>query len=550
MRLVNWRSVAIGVAGFGLAACGDDVSVVQQQSTLAVNPSSLTCSAGQTLAIGATLTPSVTGATYTYTAGSAAVTVTGNGATATVNCVTAGASSITVTSNGQTVTVPVTINARVGNETGIIITPTTTSIAVGGQTTLTATVLGNGTLGAARFRSAQPAIATVDSISGVVRGVSVGVATILVSPAGNTGLTAAATVNVLGANQLIQSIAAQPQTVTLQNGQTQQLSATVQLQPNAPAGTSRAVTYTSRNTQVATVSSTGLVTGVANGSTEILVRSTADTSFFVSVPVTVREAAPVRLSIANITSANTQQLIDITQPIGTGANNVGGQFNNQTGSIFVTLNLDPGDARVSRVDVFLAPAATPNDTTNRVCSQVFSATLADAYRQALQTGAADVQPITCPINLAAFDTTTGNAAIRNGTAVLRARVTGTFAGSTTPASQIAQFVQTLTINNVSGFFVRVTNTPSAAQAAVNARGTAQGQDGRQWVAGTLNFAVLPVSFEAPMTGNNTTPNVTVTLIDSATPFGVLTRTATATAAAKARRRDLPGSDGHAAAGRW
>ncbi|MDF1503102.1 Ig-like domain-containing protein [Roseisolibacter sp. H3M3-2] len=513
MRLVNWRSVAIGVAGFGLAACGDDVSVVQPPSQLTVNPTSVSCQTGGQVAIGASLSPSVTGATFAYQASGTGITVAGNGATATITCATAGAYSVTVTANGQTVTVPVNVTQGTGPATGILIAPTAASVAIGGTVTVNATILGTGTLPAARYRSAQPAIATVDSVSGVVRGVSAGVATIIASPAGVPSLTAAATITVAPAGAFIQSITVTPNPVTLQTGQTQQLAANVQLQQNAPAGTARTVTYTSANNAVATVSATGLVTGVANGTTSIIVRSTADTAFQTVVPVTVRDAAPVRITIANVTNQNTTQLVDITQPIGTNATG-----NNRTGSIFVTLNLDPGDAIVRRVDVFLTPAASPNDTTNRVCSQIISSAQSEAYRLALSTGSADVQPITCPINLAAFDTTTGIPGIRNGSAVLRARVTGVFPGSTASASQIAQFTQTLTINNLSGFFVRVTNTPDSLQALVNARGTAQGPDGRNWVAGTLRFAILPVQFDSAATGNNASDSVRVDLLPSGT-FG-------------------------------
>jgi hypothetical protein len=526
MRLVNWRSFAIGVAGLSLAACGDDVQIAPTQSTLTVNPSSVDCQVGQTRAIGATLNPSQTGAQFTYTASGAGISVAGNGATATITCSTVGSYSVTVAAGGQTFTLPVNVAAGNSGVTGVIITPSAASVTVGGQTTLSATIVGTGTLPAVRFRSAQPAIATVDSISGVVRGVAVGNAIILASPAGNPGLTAQASITVVGAGQIVQSISANPSEVTLQTGQTQQLTANVTLQPNAPAGSSRAVTYTSSNTAVATVSSTGLVTAVGNGSTSIIIRSAADTTFQVPVPVTVRSPVPVTISISNVTTQNTNQLVDLTQPIGTDPANVGA---NQTGSIFVTVNLESGDARLSRLDVFLASASAPNDTTNRVCSQIFSAAQAEAYRIAQNSSAAEVAQITCSINLAAFDTTTGIPGIRNGNAVLRARVTGTFPGTTQSASQIAQFTQNLQIRNLSGFFIRVTNTPSAAQAAVNARGTAQGPDGRNWIAGSLSFSLLPVSFEAPNTGNNVTPEVTVTLQDQNTPFGALSRTQTVTA---------------------
>jgi hypothetical protein len=532
MRLVNWRSLAIGVAGFGLAACGDDVAVVQPV-TLTPSQTAISCNTGQTIAIGASLNPAQSGATFQYTGAATpanAFTVTGSGATATLVCTNAGTGSITITAGGQTVTVPVTVQQAQG-QFSVIIAPSNASVAVGGTVTVSGTILGTGTLPAVRYRSAQPAIATVDSISGVVRGVAPGVATIIASPAGQPGTAAAATVTVLGSGGLVSSIVANPSSVALQTGQTQQISATVNLQANAPTNTARTVTYQSQNTAIATVSTTGLVTGVANGSTSIIVRSTADTAVFVAVPVTVRAQTPVRITIAAVTTENLQQAVDITQPIGTAAPNTGATGNNNTGSIFVTLSLDPGDATVSRVDLFLAPAATPNDTTNRVCSQVFSAQLADAYRLALSNGSADVQPIVCPINLAAFDTTTGTPRIRNGASVLRARVTGTFPGTTGSANQIAQFTQNLTINNRSGFFVRVTNTPDAAQATVNTRGTAQGPDGRNWIAGALNFAILPVSFESPNTGNNAAPSITVTLTDTIPTGGVQSRTLTSAGAA-------------------
>jgi uncharacterized protein YjdB len=529
MRLVNWRSAAIGVAGFGLAACGDDV-VVQDPRTLTVSPQTVTCTVGETRAIGASLNPTQANAPFTYASSGAGVTVAGTGATATLTCAQAGSYTVTVTSGTLSQVVTVQVSPAPSNVQAILVNPQNSAVTVGGTVQLTSTiVVSTGTAPAARYRSAQPNIATVDSVSGLVRGVAVGTANILVSPVGQPGLTGTATVTVLGAGQIVQSIVPSPSNVALQTGQTQQLSAQVTLQPGAPAGASRNVTYTSDNPAVATVSSTGLVTGVANGSTAIAIRAVADTSVVVRVPVTVRAPVPVTISIEQITNQVTTQLIDITQPIGTAAFGA-----NLTGSIFARLNVETGDARVSRVDVFLAPAASPNDTTNRVCSQVFSQALAEAYRLAA-TGAAEIVPITCPINVAAFDTLTGIPGIRNGTSVLRARVTGTFPGSTAGASQIAQFTQPLQILNQSGFFVRVTNTPSAAQAAVNARGTAQGPDGRNWVAGSLNFSLLPVSFEAPLTGNNVTPEITVTLTDAnsqsipaATTF---TRTITRPAAA-------------------
>ena len=515
MRLVNWRTFAIGVTGFGLVACGDDVTIPPTPITVTASPAAVSCTVGQQQPIAITLTPAQQGATYTFAgaptqAGAFTVAQIGTSSAATITCSAPGSGVVNVTAGGQTISIPVTVTGLPnGGVQGIIIAPSAATVTVGGSTTLSATVLANaGVSTAARFSSAQPNIATVDSLTGRVTGVSVGVATIIARSVANPGTVAGATVTVANPSDLVQSVVGNPQSVTLQTGQTQQLTATVTLAPNAPATTSRNVRYTSGDTSIATVSSTGLVTARRNGSTSITISSEAAPTIATSVGITVREPAPVRLSIANVTAQNNQTNIDLTQPVGTNATGA-----NQTGSIFVTLNLDPGDATVSRVDLFLAPAASPNDTTNRVCSQVFTTTLADAYRLALQTGSADVQPITCPINLAAFDTVTGRPGIRNGAAVLRARVTGSFGGTTGATQQIAQFTQNLTITNLSGFFVRATNRPDSLQALVNARGTAQGPDGRNWVAGSLTFRILPVAFDTAGTNANVPGQVTVTLTD-------------------------------------
>jgi hypothetical protein len=86
------------------------------------------------------------------------------------------------------------------------------------------------------------------------------------------------------------------------------------------------------------------------------------------VAVTVRDPAPVRLTIQSVRVVNAA------------GNLVPADLNNVTGNLFVTLNLDPGDFRPDSVRLRLGTATT-------TC-QRFSAELAEAYRLAFLNGSA------------------------------------------------------------------------------------------------------------------------------------------------------------------
>ena len=129
--------------------------------------------------------------------------------------------------------------------------------------------------------SGNAAVATV-STSGQVKAVGNG-STLIAAQSGS----ASATVNVT-VMQSVQSIAIDPQTVTLTAiGETVQLTATV-LDRNEQPVDGVAVSWISSDTGVATVDDEGLVTAVGNGSTEITARSGGASA---SVNVTVMQAA-------------------------------------------------------------------------------------------------------------------------------------------------------------------------------------------------------------------------------------------------------------------
>jgi pectate lyase len=166
-------------------------------------------------------------------------------------------------SGGGTTTVPVT---------GVTVSPTSSTItSANGTVQLAATVApSNATNTTVIWSSSNTAVATV-SATGLVTGIANGSATITVKTNdGAKTATCAITVNISTSTVSVTGVTVSPTSsaITTANG-TVQLTATV-----APANaTNKSVSWTSSNTSIATVSSTGLVTGIANGSATITVKT-------------------------------------------------------------------------------------------------------------------------------------------------------------------------------------------------------------------------------------------------------------------------------------
>ena len=152
----------------------------------------------------------------------------------------------------------------------VVVSPASATVPVGQTLQLTGTpedANGNPLSGRTiSWSSASSAVAAVNG-NGLVTGVAAGATTITATSEGTSG-TAAVTV----ASVPVASVTVSPATVSLQPGQTQQLTATPKdASGNALSG--RMVTWASGNTAVATVSGSGLVSGVAAGSTTITATS-------------------------------------------------------------------------------------------------------------------------------------------------------------------------------------------------------------------------------------------------------------------------------------
>ena len=192
-----------------------------------------------------------------------------NAAIATVNAgvvtgVAVGTATITATSEGKSGTA--TINVTLMPVATVVVSPATKAMLVTQTFPLGVTVTDSaGTVVTDRvvtWGSSNAAVATV-SAAGVVTAVAAGTATITATSEGKSG---SSTITVSPVP--VSTVAVQPPTNTLAPGATVQLTA---IAKDSAGGvlTGRVVGWASSNPAVATVSATGLVTGVAEGNATI-----------------------------------------------------------------------------------------------------------------------------------------------------------------------------------------------------------------------------------------------------------------------------------------
>ena len=214
---------------------------------------------GSSQTLTATVSPSnATNKTLTWSSSNTSIATVSNGV---VKAVGFGTATITAKSNnGKTASCSVTVNPIA--VTGVSLNKTSLSFTgTGSSQTLTATVSpSNATNKTVTWSSSNTSVATVSN--GVVKAVGFGTATITAKS--NNGKTASCSVTVNPIQPT--GIKATPETSTLYG-----LNGTVKLSANVmPSNaTNKAVTWSSRNTSIATVSSDGTVKAVGYGTTVI-----------------------------------------------------------------------------------------------------------------------------------------------------------------------------------------------------------------------------------------------------------------------------------------
>jgi uncharacterized protein YjdB len=188
------------------------------------------------------------------------------------------------------------------NVTGVSVNPATASITVNGTQQLTATIVpANATNLNISWSSGNTSFATVNS-SGLVTGVAPGTA-IITATTQDGGKTATSTITVVSGTVNVTGVSVSPASASIGISGTQQLTPTI-----TPANaTNQNVSWSSSNTSFATVSSSGLVTGIAAGSAVITV-TTQDGSKTATSTITVTSSSTGSLTGSGVSSTATVNL--------------------------------------------------------------------------------------------------------------------------------------------------------------------------------------------------------------------------------------------------
>jgi len=281
-------------------------------TSITLSPTSLSVPIGQTATLTPTILPvNVSSSTVSWTSGNTVVAIVNNGV---VTGVAVGSTTISVaTTDGSNLTtsVPITVTNPTANVpvTGVILNQSVVTLHPTNTTQLVATVApANATTQTVSWSSSNPSVATVNQ-SGLVTAVVKGLA-IITATTTDGAKKATATINV---TTPVASVSVNPTSLSLTVGQAKQLTASV-LPTNAG---DRTVTWTSLNPSVATVTSTGYVLGVGNGSATIRA-TTNDMGFqataIVSVFTKVQSVAISPSSTVNLSIGQTQELTAVITP--------------------------------------------------------------------------------------------------------------------------------------------------------------------------------------------------------------------------------------------
>ena len=287
---------------------------VVEVESVSLNKSEMTLTEGKSETLAATVTPeNAENKSITWSSNNEAVaTVDVNG---TVTAKSAGTAVITATStNGKSAGCTVTVEKKQIPVTEVRLSESTVGIVEGSTYKLTATVLPENTTDSKNvsWSSNNEAVATVDA-NGTVTAKSAGTA--VITATSTNGKSAGCTVTVEKKQIPVTEVRLSESTVGIVEGSTYKLTATV-----LPENTtdSKSVSWSSSNSEVATVDANGTVTAKRAGTAVITATSTNGKTAGCTVTVSKKEIPITEISLdkssATLTEGETTTLVATVLP--------------------------------------------------------------------------------------------------------------------------------------------------------------------------------------------------------------------------------------------
>ncbi len=279
------------------------VTVKSPATAIKLNKTAVTVAKGSTYSLSKTLTPSDSTDSVSYTSSNKAVaTVSSKGV---ITAVAKGTAVITATTtSGKTATCTVTVSVP---STSLTLNKSSVSVYTGKTYSLKATMNPADTTDKVTWISSNTKIATI-SASGVVTAKAQGTATITAKT--TSGKSAVCTVKVLTPATSVKLIKT---AISVNKGKTYTLKAML-----SPSSSNDTVKWTSSNTKVATVSSSGVVKGIAKGTATITVTTGSGKKATCMVTVKVPSASvKLNKTVITINKGKTYTLKATMSPVNT-----------------------------------------------------------------------------------------------------------------------------------------------------------------------------------------------------------------------------------------
>jgi len=310
-------SASITAVGAGTTTIAAAAGAVVGTMTVIVTPvvRSVTAPAAVALLVGASTRPTIVitadaGASQALTFSTSAAAVATVATDGTINGVSPGTATVTVASAAfSTVTTSITVSVSYPVVRSVTLTPANATILRGATRAFAAAVdVDAGTSTAVAWTTSNAATATV-SASGVVTAIAAGASTIRATSVANPLVSGSALVNV--AEPTVRSVTLSPNNPTVPQGGTRQLTAAL----DADVGANTALTWSSTDASIASISNSGLITALQPGNTTVRATSMLVPAAFGTVTVTVTAAPPLSTWTEGTTEIPTSKISNARETI-------------------------------------------------------------------------------------------------------------------------------------------------------------------------------------------------------------------------------------------